>query len=495
MTVSSASHNNGTSNSVVSIPDIPLSHLPLRPSTLKLLMSRGFMTVREVETAKQSSLTNLAAELGGIDIQQAAAVYREIVQECILSLTNSSAVCDDDASILSYSTNLSATKTALELVSSVDTSCPSSVPAMESIITFCHAVDRLLGGGVAVGELTEISGTPNVGKTQLAMQLAVNASLPRQFGGLEGQCIYIDTEGSFSPQRCYDMAQSLVQHVQGTIRRRKRQTGAVVPSLPSWFNAETILEGIHVYRVHDEAAQTAVISSLASILHDCNVDHETLDTNEGLGESLGDVSPKHIRLILIDSIAFHYRAAPPPDVNGQSNKDYFIQRTRSLTRQAAFLADMATQHRLAVVAMNQMTTKAQFGSIGSTASIRTNDSGANTSRLVPALGESWAHAVTTRIILSEDSRPQPSIDEQPVKQQRRICQLVKSPRLASGRASFQIVRGGIRGIDYIPRTRRPSSASGDGTDISREENCRDRHEKETDSSKRARTMTTGGVDD
>jgi hypothetical protein len=73
------------------------------------------------------------------------------------------------------------------------------------IVTYSHALDNVLGGGISVGEISEFCGVPGSGKTQLAMQLAVDVCIPTQFGGLGGECLYIDTEGSFSAERVYDM--------------------------------------------------------------------------------------------------------------------------------------------------------------------------------------------------------------------------------------------------------------------------------------------------
>ncbi len=106
-----------------------------------------------------------------------------------------------------------------------------------------------------------------------------------------------------------------------------------------------------------------------------------------------------------------------------------MARTRSLTNIAAFLADLATQFDVAVVCINQMTTKVE------------NDS----SKLVPALGESWGHATTTRILLSQVGQDS-SI---------RRCTLVKSPHKAAGSALYQIREAGIR--DPIQVT--PTAAS------------------------------------
>ena len=104
-----------------------------------------------------------------------------------------------------------------------------------------------------------------------------------------------------------------------------------------------------------------------------------------------------------------------------------MARTRALTKVAAFLADMASQFDVSVVAINQMTTK-----------VGDND----TSKLVPALGESWGHAVTTRLLLSGDDI--------------RRCTLVKSPHKAVGFALYRVVECGIRDVpDGTTEVKRP----------------------------------------
>ena len=56
-----------------------------------------------------------------------------------------------------------------------------------NIVTFSRTIDQLLGGGIPLGSVTEIAGLPGTGKTQLGMQLCVNARLPKSFGGVDGQ--------------------------------------------------------------------------------------------------------------------------------------------------------------------------------------------------------------------------------------------------------------------------------------------------------------------
>lgn len=69
------------------------------------------------------------------------------------------------------------------------------------ISTGSAELDRLLGGGIETGSITEIFGEFRTGKTQLAHTLAVNCQLPIDMGGAEGKCLWIDTEGTFRPER------------------------------------------------------------------------------------------------------------------------------------------------------------------------------------------------------------------------------------------------------------------------------------------------------
>jgi DNA repair protein RAD51 len=61
-------------------------------------------------------------------------------------------------------------------------------------------------GGLETGSLTEIFGEFRTGKTQLCHTLAVTCQLPIDQGGGEGKCLYIDTEGTFRPERLLAVA-------------------------------------------------------------------------------------------------------------------------------------------------------------------------------------------------------------------------------------------------------------------------------------------------
>lgn len=68
-------------------------------------------------------------------------------------------------------------------------------------------LDKLLKGGIETGSITEIFGEFRTGKTQLCHTLAVTCQLPKENGGGSGKALYIDTEGTFRPERCIAIAE------------------------------------------------------------------------------------------------------------------------------------------------------------------------------------------------------------------------------------------------------------------------------------------------
>ncbi|XP_042886472.1 DNA repair protein RAD51 homolog A-like [Penaeus japonicus] len=74
------------------------------------------------------------------------------------------------------------------------------------LTTGSKELDKLLGGGIETGSITEIFGEFRTGKTQLCHTLAVTCQLPLEMGGGEGKCLYVDTEGTFRPERLLAVA-------------------------------------------------------------------------------------------------------------------------------------------------------------------------------------------------------------------------------------------------------------------------------------------------
>jgi len=76
------------------------------------------------------------------------------------------------------------------------------------ISTGVRALDQLLLGGVETRAMTEVVGEFGSGKTQLCHQLAVMVQLPEDRGGLNAKPVYIDTEGTFRPERIMQIAKA-----------------------------------------------------------------------------------------------------------------------------------------------------------------------------------------------------------------------------------------------------------------------------------------------
>ncbi|CAM9368832.1 unnamed protein product, partial [Discosporangium mesarthrocarpum] len=254
----------------------------------------------------------------------------------------------------------------------------------KAVITFCREIDNMLGGGVPRGELTEVCGTPGVGKTQFGMQLAVDIQIPPGFGGVGGQALYIDTEGSLTVERLSQMCAAVEEHLKRIARNKRRYGGEDIGlSVPT---QESLLGGIHVWRLHDHIEQLAAARTLPDFLKE----------------------HPEVKLVVMDSVAFHFRHA---------FQDMSV-RTRLLSRMAQQLNMVAQQHALSVVLVNQMTTKVVTGVEGK-------------SSMVPALGESWAHAATNRVLLFWNG-------------EERFAELLKSPRLPRRTVRFSVTASGIR---------------------------------------------------
>lgn len=389
--------NMNINNNSLTLTHQNLTHLPLRPSSLATLLRRGFETSEDVESSATESIANFASELG-VTLAEASHIRNEVLS-LIIPNTAAESQSETVASLMEKGVgnrNL-------------------------TIVSFCQGIDKMLGGGFALSEVTEIVGVPGVGKTQLAMQLCVDVTIPRENGGVAGEAIYIDTEGSFVPERLLVMAEGLVSHVHLSAKRRRERTcmrnqyNATNIEVPVNFTPENILDSVHIFRVHDEASQTATIYSLPEFISERN-----------------KLDKPPVKLVVIDSIAFHYRCQL------ENKAGSYSSRTRSLTRVAAFLTDLATKFELAVVVVNQMTTK-----MGGSQNESPQD---NQTRVMPALGESWAHCTTTRLSLSN------------YKNNIRKCTLVKSPHKPVGCAFYTVTEIGVREAklpvtDSIPEKR------------------------------------------
>ena len=80
--------------------------------------------------------------------------------------------------------------------------------AIDEILRSDDDRERGKPGGIEEQTTTEIGGEKGAGKTQIMHMLAINAQLPYEEGGLGGKVVWIDTEGTFRPDRIIQICKS-----------------------------------------------------------------------------------------------------------------------------------------------------------------------------------------------------------------------------------------------------------------------------------------------
>lgn len=141
-----------------------------------------------------------------------------------------------------------------------------------------------------------------------------------------------------------------------------------------------------------------------------------------------------VRLLVIDSVASPFRPL----------FDEFSQRTRLLNGLSQQLLALATNHDIAVVLTNQMTTRVK---------------GAQ-SHLVPALGDTWGHAPTVRLLLHWAGS-------------QRLATVVKSPCHMESTVQYQITSEGFRDVEQSeePQSKRTRTQTDQSTASERQTSC------------------------
>jgi len=169
------------------------------------------------------------------------------------------------------------------------------------ITTNSKNFDNLLGGGIETKAITEAFGAFGCGKTQLGHQLSINAQLPLEEGGANGKVIYIDTEGTFRPERIKQMA------------------------IAKGLDPEKALANIFVARAFNSDHQILLLEKIREML--------------GEGES--------IKLVIVDSLTSHFRAE-------YVGRGTLADRQQKLNKYLHTLMRLAEQYNLAVYVTNQV---------------------------------------------------------------------------------------------------------------------------------------------
>lgn len=132
------------------------------------------------------------------------------------------------------------------------------------------------------------------------LQLVANCHIPATFNGLDGEALFIDTEGSFSATRLGEIAAGLADDY--------------------GVSQKSVLDGTHVLRVLSWAELAAGVYSLPRFL---------------------DAHPR-VRLVVIDSITFPMHS---------------VSSTRTTAAMIQFLCRIATERNLVVAVTNLLTTR------------------------------------------------------------------------------------------------------------------------------------------
>jgi DNA repair protein RadA len=175
---------------------------------------------------------------------------------------------------------------------------------ISTITTGTKNLDQLLGGGIETRGITEFFGEFRTGKTQICLQLSVTVQLPEERGGLNGEAIYIDTEGTFRPERLVQIA------------------------LKFELDPKEVLKRVIYARAYNSDHQLYLSQNI-----------------DGLIEK-----GRNIKLVVVDSMVGHFRSE-------YIGRGMLAERQQKLNKHLHTLLRLAELYNLAVVVTNQVMAK------------------------------------------------------------------------------------------------------------------------------------------
>jgi DNA repair protein RadA len=159
--------------------------------------------------------------------------------------------------------------------------------------TGSNALDELLLGGIETQAVTEFYGEFGSGKSQICHTLAAIATQPREAGGLNGGVIYIDTEGTFRPERLNQIARARELEPSHVLKN------VAVCKVYNSSHLELIIKDLGKY-ISDFNAKLVVIDSIISLHRAEFAGRGTLADRQ---QRLNNLLHKVIRLAEIFNIA------------------------------------------------------------------------------------------------------------------------------------------------------------------------------------------------
>ncbi len=246
-----------------SIEDLP----GIGAKTAEKLFEAGFSDLMSIAVATPAALVE-AAELTKATAQKAIAAARNMLD-------------------MGFKTGEEALKSREEV---------------QRVTTGSKELDKLIGGGIETRSIFEAFGEFGSGKSQIGFQLAVNAQLPIEKGGLGGKIVFIDTEGTFRPERIRQIAEA------------------------RGLTSEQVLKNILVARAYTS-------------------DHQML-----LAEKIGDLIKKQgepVKLIIVDSLTALFRSE-------YTGRGTLADRQQKINRHMHLLLKLADSHNIAIYVTNQV---------------------------------------------------------------------------------------------------------------------------------------------
>jgi DNA repair protein RadA len=124
--------------------------------------------------------------------------------------------------------------------------------------TGSKALDELLLGGIETQAVTEFYGEFGTGKSQICHTLAAIATQPTESDGLNGGVIYVDTEGTFRPERLDQIARARELEPSQVLKN------VAVCKVYNSSHLELIIKDLGKY-VNDFNAKLVIIDSIISL--------------------------------------------------------------------------------------------------------------------------------------------------------------------------------------------------------------------------------------
>jgi len=253
-------------------------------------------------------------------------------------------------------------------------------------------VDDLLGGGIETQSITEVYGEFGSGKSQVTHQMAVNVQLSPEHGGLDGGCIFVDSEDTFRPERIDDMVRGLDDEILAAEMERREVEGTPDSEEAMEALVAAFLDQIHVAKAF-------------------NSNHQIL-----LAEKAKELAGEHeegewpIRIVCVDSLTAHFRAE-------YVGRGELANRQQKLNKHLHDLMRIGDLYNTGILVTNQVASNpdSYFGD-------PTQAIGGN------ILG----HASTFRMYLRKS------------KGNKRIVRLVDAPNLADGEAVMRVQGEGLK---------------------------------------------------